>query len=62
MILPIIMFIFAILGMIAIISLKKYFINKNDNYFDITYTLAIFISTSLFWSIVGYILTFFIQT
>lgn len=60
MILPIIMFIFAILGMIAIISLKKYFINKNDNYFDITYTLAIFISTSLFWSFIGLIINLLI--
>lgn len=61
-ILSTLMLIFAILGVIAICVMKKYFVNETDSYFDIIYTLAIFISTSLFWSIIGYILTFFIQT
>ena len=58
----ILMFIFVVLSAIAIVVINKLFVDKNDNYIDIKYTLAIFGVTSLFWSIISCMLTFFIQT
>lgn len=58
----ILMLIFVVLSAIAIIVIDKLFVDENDNYIDIKYTLAIFGVTSLFWSIINYMLTFFIQT
>jgi hypothetical protein len=56
------MLIFVVLSAIAIIVIDKFFVDEKDNYIDIKYTLAIFGVTSLFWSIINYMLTFFIQT
>lgn len=58
----ILMFIFVVLSAIAIVVIDKFFVDEKDNYIDIKYTLAIFGVTSLFWSIINYMLTFFIQT
>lgn len=52
----ILMFIFVILSAIAIVIINKLFADDNDNYIDIKYTLAIFGVTSLFWSIVSFII------
>lgn len=58
----ILMLIFVVLSAIAIVVIDKLFVDENDNYIDIKYTLAIFGVTSLFWLIISYMLTFFIQT
>ena len=58
----ILMLIFVVFSAIAIVVIDKFFVDKKDNYIDIKYTLAIFGVTSLFWSIISYMLTFFIQT
>lgn len=52
----ILMLIFVVFSAIAIVVIDKFFADNNDNYIDIKYTLAIFGVTSLFWSIVSFII------